>query len=163
MCPSTKSLVMVAAVLPARPPLALIRAMLRAALIYGLALAVLAFLLEWLDYRHFVHGIGTKLYIVALAILFTTLGGWAGARLTRRIPREPFRRNEQALRYLGISGRECEVLELLADGHSNKEIARLLGISPNTVKSHVASVLAKLAATRRTQAISKARALHIVS
>jgi DNA-binding CsgD family transcriptional regulator len=137
--------------------------MLRAALIYGLALAVLAFVLEWLDYCHFVRGIGTELYVVALAILFTMLGAWAGARLTARIPREPFRRNEQALRYLGISGRECEVLELLADGHSNKEIARLLGISPNTVKTHVASVFGKLEATRRTQAISKARALEILS
>ena len=137
--------------------------MLRAALIYGLALAVLAFVLEWLDYRHFVRGIRTELYVVALAILFTMLGAWAGARLTARIPRAPFRRNEEALRYLGISGRECEVLELLAVGHSNKEIARLLGISPNTVKTHVASVFGKLEATRRTQAISKARALEILS
>lgn len=137
--------------------------MLRAALIYGLVLAVLAFGLEWLEYRHFVRGIGTELYAVALAILFTMLGIWAGARLTPRHPREPFQRNEQALRYLGISSRECEVLELLADGHSNKEIARLLGISPNTVKTHVASVFGKLEATRRTQAISKARALEILS
>src|SRR5687767_2489834 len=137
--------------------------MLRAAAIYGLALAVLAFALEWLEYRHFVRGIGTELYIVALAILFTILGAWAGARLTARRPREPFRRNEEALRYLGISKRECEVLELLAAGHANKEIARLLGISPNTVKTHVASVLSKLDSTRRTQAIQKARSLEILS
>ena len=137
--------------------------MIRAVILYGLALAVLAFALEWLEYRHFVRSIATELYVVALAILFTILGVWAGARLTPRRRREPFRRNEEALRYLGISKRECEILELLAAGHANKEIARLLGISPNTVKTHVASVLGKLEATRRTQAIQKARALEILS
>jgi len=91
------------------------------------------------------------------------LGIWAGARLTGRPPAAPFEPNEKALRYLGISGREREVLELLAAGHSNKEIARLLGISPNTVKTHVAALLGKLEVTRRTQAIRKARALQILS
>ena len=137
--------------------------MIRTAALYGLVLAVLAFALEWLEYRHFVRSIGTEYYVVALAILFTMLGAWAGARLTARRPGEPFRRNEEAIIYLGISTREGEVLELLAAGHSNKEIARLLGISPNTVKTHVASLFAKLDSTRRTQAIRKARALEILS
>ena len=140
--------------------------MLRAALIYGLALALafLAFALEWLEYRHFVRSIGTELYVVALAILFTIFGAWAGVRVTRQRPRgEPFRRNEEAIRYLGISAREGEVLELLAAGHSNKEIARLLDISPNTAKTHVASLFAKLGSTRRTKATRKARALEIPS
>ncbi|MGZ8998082.1 MAG: response regulator transcription factor, partial [Allosphingosinicella sp.] len=83
--------------------------------------------------------------------------------LTARPPAEPFRPNEKAMRYLGISAREGRVLELLAEGHSNKEIARLLGISPNTVKTHVASLFGKLDSTRRTQAIQKARALEILS
>jgi DNA-binding CsgD family transcriptional regulator len=137
--------------------------MIRTAMIYGLVLAALAFLLEWLEYRHFVRSIGTEYYVVALAVLFTILGAWAGARLTQKRPREPFRRNEEAIRYLGISKRECEILELLAAGHANKEIARLLGISPNTVKTHVASLFAKLDSTRRTQAIRKARSLEILS
>src|SRR5688500_1175158 len=138
--------------------------MIRTAALYGLALAVLVFALEWLEYRHFMRSIGTELYVVALAVLFTILGAWAGVRLTRqRRSGEPFRRNEEAIRYLGISTRESEVLELLAAGHSNKEIARLLGISPNTVKTHVASLFAKLGSTRRTQAIRKARALEILS
>jgi DNA-binding CsgD family transcriptional regulator len=139
------------------------RTMVRQLVLYGLILAAVAFVLTWLDYRHVVHSIGTELYVLCLAVLFTIIGIWAGARLTPRPPREPFRRNEEAIRYLGISTRESEVLELLAAGHSNKEIARLLGISPNTVKTHVASVLAKLDSTRRTQAIQKARALQILS
>ena len=137
--------------------------MIRAVLLYGLLLGLVAFLLQWLDYRHAVHSIGTELYILCLAVLFTIIGGWAGAALTRRRRSEPFRQNLEALRYLGISARESEVLALLAEGHSNKQIARLLGISPNTVKTHVASLLAKLDSTRRTQAINKARELEILS
>jgi DNA-binding CsgD family transcriptional regulator len=137
--------------------------MVRAIFVYGVALALAAFVLQWLDYRHAVRSIDTDLYILCLAVLFTIIGGLTGAALTRRRPTEPFRRNLEALRYLGISARESEVLALLAEGHSNKQIARLLGISPNTVKTHVASLLAKLDSTRRTQAISKARELEILS
>jgi len=137
--------------------------MVRSVALYGLVLAGVAFALSWLDYRHALRSIGTELYVVCLAILFTAIGIWAGAKLTPRSSGEPFRRNEEAIRYLGISTRESEVLELLAAGHSNKEIARLLGISPNTVKTHVASLLLKLDSTRRTQAIRKARALEILS
>lgn len=137
--------------------------MLRAVILSGLALAGVAFALTWLDDRYAMRSIGTQIYVLCLAILFTSIGIWAGARLTPRQKSEPFRRNEEAIRYLGISDRESEVLELLAAGHSNKEIARLLGISPNTVKTHVASLLTKLESTRRTQAIRKARALEILS
>jgi DNA-binding CsgD family transcriptional regulator len=137
--------------------------MARAAALYGLVLAGVAFALTWLDYRHALRSIGTEIYVLCLAIIFTIIGAWAGARLTGRRPAEPFTPNEKAMRYLGISARESKVLELLAEGHSNKEIARLLGISPNTVKTHVASLLGKLDATRRTQAIQKARALEILS
>lgn len=137
--------------------------MLRAVLLYGLLLALVAFALQWLDYRHAVRSLDTEVYILCLALIFTLIGGWAGAALTGRRRVEPFRQNLEALRYLGISARESEVLALLAEGHSNKQIARLLGISPNTVKTHVASLLAKLDSTRRTQAISKARELEIIS
>ena len=137
--------------------------MVRAVVLYGLVLALVAFALQWLDYRHAVRSIGTEVYVLCLAVLFTVIGGWAGAALTRKRVREPFRQNLEAIRYLGISARENEVLGLLAEGHSNKQIARLLGISPNTVKTHVASLLAKLDSTRRTQAISKARELEILS
>ena len=137
--------------------------MVRAVILYGLVLAALAFALTWLDFRYALRSIGTELYVLCLAIVFTIIGIWAGARLTPRRSGEKFRRNEEAIRYLGISTRESEVLELLAAGHSNKEIARLLGISPNTVKTHVASLLLKLGSTRRTQAIRKARALEILS
>jgi DNA-binding NarL/FixJ family response regulator len=129
---------------------------------YGLALAAGAFLLEWLDYKHMVRAWSTELYVAAIAIFFAALGIWAGNRLTAQPRHGPFVRNDAALRSLGISERECEVLELISAGHANKVIARQLSISPNTVKTHVARLFEKLEANSRTQAIRKARALDIL-
>ncbi len=140
----------------------MLRPDLRLVLLYGASLAAIIFLLEWLDYRHAVRAWSTELYVICIALVFTALGLWLGNRLTAR-PRGPgFERNARALATLGISARECEVLELVADGCSNKLIARRLGISPNTVKSHVAKIYEKLEVASRTQAIHKARALEIL-
>lgn len=135
--------------------------MLRAAVAYGLAIAAFALFLEWIQVSYALHFFGAEIYVGFLAVLFTALGLWIGIRLTSKHV-GPFSPNEQALIALGISLRENEVLELLAAGHSNKEIARLLNISPNTVKTHVASILAKLDANRRTQAIRNAQAIGII-
>jgi DNA-binding NarL/FixJ family response regulator len=135
--------------------------MLRPVLTYGVALAALAFLLEWLDYKHAVHAWSTEFYIACIAVVFVALGIWVGNRLTAR-PRQPFARNDAAITTLGISVREYEVLEMLAAGHANKVIARRLDISPNTVKTHVARLYEKLEVASRTQAIGKARELDIL-
>jgi DNA-binding NarL/FixJ family response regulator len=128
---------------------------------YGLALAVLAFMLEWLDYKHAVHAWPTEFYVACIAIVFVALGIWVGNRLTAK-PRENYARNDAAISSLGISARECEVLEMLAAGHANKVIARRLDISPNTVKTHIARLYEKLDVASRTQAIGKARELDIL-
>lgn len=135
--------------------------MVRLILIYGTALAAIAFLLEWLDYKHGVHAWSTEAYITCIAIVFVALGIWVGNRLTAR-PRQPFARNDAAVTSLGISAREYEVLEMLAAGHANKTIAHRLDISPNTVKTHVGRLFEKLEVASRTQAIGKARALEIL-
>ena len=67
-----------------------------------------------------------------------------------------------ALKSLGVTEREFAVLELLAAGRSNKEIARDLGVSPNTIKTHILHLFEKLQVQRRTQAIQKARELRLV-
>jgi len=131
-------------------------------LIYAASLAVGAFLLQWLEYQYFIRAVSTELYIVFIAALFTALGAWVGTRLTRLPPPVDFVRNDAVLKTLGVTEREVTVLELLAAGDANKEIARKLDISPNTVKTHIASLFAKLEVQRRTQAIQKARALRIL-
>lgn len=135
--------------------------MARSIIVYGIALAAAAFLLEWLNYKHAVHRWSTEFYVICIALICVALGIWAGNRLTAR-PRPAFVRNDAAIATLGLSARECEVLEMLAAGHANKVIARQLDISPNTVKTHVARVYEKLAVASRMQAVQKARTLDIL-
>ena len=135
--------------------------MIRPVILYGAGLAAAAFLLEWLNYRHVVHRWSTEFYIACIAVVCVALGIWVGNRLTAR-PRVAFARNDAAIAALGLSARECEVLEMLAAGHANKVIARRLDISPNTVKTHVARVYEKLEVASRTQAVQKARTLDIL-
>lgn len=134
----------------------------RTILIYGGVLAIAAFALQQLEYRYFARAFATEIYIVLIALGFTGLGVWAGRRLSAAPPVEPFARNDAALKSLGVTDREYEVLELLAEGLANKEIARRLAVSPNTVKTHVARLYEKLGAERRTQAVQKARELALI-
>ncbi|OYY70394.1 response regulator transcription factor [Sphingomonas sp. 28-63-12] len=137
--------------------------MARTIILYGLALAIAATLLQWLDYRHAVRAFSTELYIALLAIGFVSLGIWVGKCLTPRAIRPDFIRNDAAARAIGLTAREAEILALLASGGSNKELARSLGISPNTVKTHVARVYDKLGVSRRIEAIEKARFLALIA
>jgi DNA-binding NarL/FixJ family response regulator len=134
----------------------------RTVLIYSAVLAVAAFALEWLEYRYLTRLFATEIYIVLIAAGFTALGLWAGRRLTQQAPSSPFVRNDAALRSLGVTDREYEVLTLLAEGCANKEIARRLDVSPNTIKTHVARLFEKLEVERRTQAVQKARELALI-
>ena len=132
------------------------------ALMYGLLLASAAFVLEWVDYKHRAMTWSTGTYVLAVALGFACLGGWLGNRLTARprLPHPPL--NHAAIAALGLSQRELDVLALLAEGCANKVVARRLGISPNTVKTHVARLFEKLEVTSRTQAIARARQLAIL-
>jgi len=136
--------------------------MLRTILIYGAVLAASTFVLEWLEFRLLVRTHAVEAYVVLVAAAFMGVGVWLGAKLFRRGPSAPFVPNTRAQATLGISGRELEVLELLAAGRSNKEIARRLDVSPNTVKTHVTKLFAKLEARRQTEAIVRARELGVI-
>lgn len=136
--------------------------MLQTALVVGGSLALAAVAVSWVSLQHSVRLIPTELYIVVIAIVFTLAGIWAGHTLTSRPRPATFARNEEALRSLGITSREYLVLTHLAGGRSNKEIARELGVSPNTVKTQVSSLFSKLDAARRTDAIRKARHLNLI-
>jgi ATP/maltotriose-dependent transcriptional regulator MalT len=81
------------------------------------------------------------------------------------IPRRlstPFRRNESRRAELGITPRELEILEAIAAGLSNREIAERLFVSENTVKTHAARLFDKLSARRRTQAIQLAKQAGLI-
>ena len=89
-------------------------------------------------------------------------GVWVGWRLSSR-PRGPgFQRNAAAVAALGLTRQELRALDLIAAGQSNKEMARTLGVAPNTIKTHLANLFAKLEVGRRTQALAKARELALI-
>jgi two-component system, NarL family, response regulator LiaR len=134
-------------------------------LIYGVAMAALTGILKFIEYRFLVRDLSLELYLGAVAVLFTAVGVWVGMKLTRRnvvIANPDFKLNEPELRRLGISKREYEVLELIAQGLSNQEIADKLFVSLNTIKTHSSNIFIKLDARRRTQAIHRAKELGLL-
>ncbi len=136
--------------------------MIRMIVLWALVLAVGAFALQWLEYRFVVRAFSWQVYVGLIGTACAVGGAWVGWRLAARARPESFRRNDAALAALGLTGQEMKVLERLAAGRSNKEIARDLGLSPNTVKTHVANLYGKLDVSRRTQAVGKARDLILI-
>lgn len=137
--------------------------MWRTILIYGAILAAAVLALKLIEYQLLARMHPGELYIGLLAVGFMALGIWVGVKLfPRRSPATVFVVNDKARESLGISEREFEVLELLAAGRSNKEIANQLSVSPNTVKTHVAKLYGKLEVGRRTEAIVRARELGML-
>jgi DNA-binding CsgD family transcriptional regulator len=130
---------------------------------YGAALATGALALQWLDYDQLAWSRPGEIYMALIAVAFLGLGVFVGMRLFAPPRPAPFQGNPKAVASLGISPRELGVLQELADGRSNKEIARRLEVSPNTVKTHLTRLYEKLGAVRRTDAIKRARELGIIS
>jgi len=139
--------------------------MTRTLIIYGLALAVLVFLLKYLEYRFVVRDLSIEFYVGIVAVFFTAFGVWAGLKLTRkqvvRVGPE-FVVDEAALDRLGISKREHEVLLLISQGLSNQEIADKLFVSLNTIKTHSSNLFLKMQVSRRTQAVQKGKELRLI-
>lgn len=145
--------------------------MKRHILIYGLIGGSLIALLKWSEYRFLVVEHSFEIYAGLVAATFAVLGIWLGLKLTSKkqplivvkevpVPLEgpapaaaPFVINERKREELSITPRELEILELIARGHSNREIAERLFVSENTVKTHSSRVFDKLGAKRRTQAV----------
>lgn len=132
--------------------------------LYGIALAAGTLALQWLEYLALARLHTLEVILTLVAVAFLGLGIWVGARLFRTLPRQEgsFTPNTQARESLGITDREWDVLQRVAAGRSNKEIAIELAVSPNTVKTHVARLLEKLGASRRTAAVRSARELGLI-
>jgi DNA-binding CsgD family transcriptional regulator len=135
--------------------------------IYGLAMAALIFLLKVIEYNYLVRDLSIEFYIGLVAVFFTIMGIWVGLKLTTKkivtVSVGPeFVLNTAELQKLNISKREHEVLELLAQGLSNQEIANKLFVSLNTVKTHTSNLFLKLGVGRRTQAVQRGKELRLI-
>ncbi len=147
-------------------------------LIYGLSMALLLFLLKWIEFHFVIMDFAFEIYIGLIAAIFTVLGIWLALKLARPkvktviVEKEiyisaastdkGFVLNERELNQINLSKRELEVLQLMAEGLSNQEIASRLFVSINTIKTHSSKVFEKLDVQRRTQAIDKAKRLNII-
>lgn len=142
--------------------------------VYGLSIAVLVFLLKWLQWNFLIVDNSLDIYIGLIAVLFTVLGIWIALQLTRgrkietvvmkeeRITEPvPFQVDHAELEKLKLTPREYEVLQLMVKGHSNAEIAESLFLSLSTIKTHASNLFVKMDVSSRTKAIEKAKRLRI--
>lgn len=147
----------------------------RQVLLYALAFAMLVVTLKWLEIRYVLVQNSFEIYAGAIALIFTALGIWLALKLakpkveTKIIEKEVFINNtsefsfnEQAFLSLGLSKRELSVLQLMADGYSNQEIADQLFVSLNTIKTHISRLFEKMEVKRRTQAVELAKKLSLI-
>ena len=159
----------------------------KATILYSISLAFLLLFLKWLELRYILFDHSIEIYIGFVAVIFTGLGIWLALKLSKPktesyrvetvvIEKEVYiNRNESLfdkqagfvpdtllISQLEISKRELEILSLLAQGHSNQEIAEKLFVSLSTVKTHNQNIFEKLDVKRRTQAIEKAKKLNLI-
>lgn len=142
-------------------------------LLYGLLAGLLIAGLKLIEYRWLVVEHSVEIYGALVAAVFAGVGIWLGLRLTRRtetvVVREVvveapvnFVRDQGRFESLGLTPRELEILELIAAGLSNREIAERVHVSENTVKTHSRRVFDKLGARRRTQAVQLGKELRLI-
>lgn len=143
-------------------------------ILYALALGVVLFLLKYFELRFMVIKHSVEIYIGIIAVIFTSLGIWLALKLAKpkvervevikeiRVSAENFVFNEKESDRLGLSKREIEVLEFMAQGLSNQEIADKMFVSLNTIKTHTSNLFSKLDVKRRTAAVEEARKLGLV-
>jgi DNA-binding CsgD family transcriptional regulator len=156
-------------------------------ILYAFGLALLFLFLKLAEYKWLIIDHSTDIYSGAVALLFLLLGIWIASKTIQpkkeiQIVKEEivvekeilvekeklvpapasFILNKEALQRSAITERELEVLQLIAKGLSNEEIAQSLFLSVNTIKTHVSNLFFKLDASRRTQAVEKAKFLCII-
>jgi DNA-binding CsgD family transcriptional regulator len=150
---------------------------LKRILLYGAVGGVLIAALRLIEYQHFVRAYPGEVYGGLVAVIFTAVGIYLGLKWTRarevvlvkEVVREvrvreggPFVLDAEALRQTGLTPREHEILGLIAEGLSNREIGEKLFVSENTVKTHSARLFEKMSVNRRVQAVQEGRKLGLI-
>jgi len=146
---------------------------MRRVILYGLAGGALLALLKFFEYQYFVRVYPTEIYGGLVAVIFSAVGIYFGLHWARsrevvvikeiRVPEGgSFVLDVEKLKALGITPREHEILGLIAEGLSNREIGERLFVSENTVKTHSSRVFDKLGVSRRVQAVLKGRELGLI-
>ena len=139
----------------------------RSILIFGCLLAVFAVLLQLVEYKYYIGHLTTDIYTSVVATIFTGVGIWIGVNILKS------KKEEQALvtnpemqqakiKELNLNDREYEMLQFIAKGLSNQEIADELYLALPTIKTHISNLYSKLDVRSRTQAIYKAQALNLI-
>jgi DNA-binding CsgD family transcriptional regulator len=142
-------------------------------LLFAAVGGVLIVALRLIEYQHFVRAFPGEVYGGLVAVIFAGVGAYAGLKWARakeivvlkeiRVRESgPFALNVEALKETGLTPREHEILGLIAEGLSNREIGERLFVSENTVKTHSARVFEKLGVARRTQAVQEGRRLGLI-
>jgi len=142
------------------------RGWIRDVVLFGVIGGLLIALLRLVEYRFLIIEHSIEIYGGIVAAVFAAVGIWLGLKLTKtktvvkevRVPATtPFAPDTRRVESLGITPRELEILELIAAGLSNREMAGRLFVSENTVKTHSSRLFGKLNARRRTQAVQIAK------
>jgi NarL family two-component system response regulator LiaR len=148
-------------------------------LILGGVSGLLIAAMRVVEYRFLVIDHSVEIYGAIVAAAFAAVGIWLGQYLTRprvvvrevavevpvevRVPvNEPFVPDTSRVEQLGITPRELEVLQLIAEGLSTREMADRLCVSDNTVKTHCSRLFDKLGVNRRTQAVQAGKQFRLL-
>lgn len=144
----------------------------KAVLLYGVCGGLLIVALRLVEYRFLVIEHSVEIYGALVAALFAGLGIWLGLGLTKRtevvvvkevpVPAQPFAVNGDKVKELSITPRELEILQLIANGMSTREMAESLFVSENTVKTHASRLFDKLSVNRRTKAVQVGKSLGLI-
>jgi DNA-binding NarL/FixJ family response regulator len=139
--------------------------------LYGGCGGILIAVLRLAEYRFLVLQHSVEIYWSIVAAVFAGLGIWLGGTITKKKPevvvREvrvdgPFVLDENRVRELQLTPRELEILGLIAQGLSNKEIAERVFVSESTVKTHASRMFDKLGARRRTEAVQLGKSWRLI-
>jgi DNA-binding NarL/FixJ family response regulator len=131
----------------------------------GTLLALLAAIMQYVEYRYIIGGLSTDIYTLVVAIIFTGLGiGLGSAALQKRKEEtSTLEIDAEMVKKLQLNEREHEILQLIAMGLSNQEIADQLFLALPTIKTHISNLYVKLNVKSRTQAIKQAREYRVIA